>query len=126
MLFLLSLAVLSGFSQTYNVIIQYSFKHIEEGYDHPNKIIVYVYNVKAGESGSKKESETNALRIPISAGMHTVKIENWAYYNDKWELHSKANNYSFDLINSERIDVHHHLNIKLIYDLDNGALLTYK
>ena len=123
---LFSLFVLSGFSKNYMLIVQCSFKNIEAGYDHQNKSIIYLDGRKIRESDIHKESETSSTRVPVPEGEHTIKVENWAFYNDKWELHSKENNYSFYLINSERINVHHHLNIKLIYDLDNGAQLTYQ
>lgn len=130
MKFLFSLFMaLSAFSATaadFNLTVSFSFKGIEEGYDHKNKIIVYIDGEKAGESSVKFESEPNSVRVPISGGPHTVKIENWALYQGDWELHSKENEYSFDLINTEDINVRKNTKITLVYDLDNGTTIKIK
>ena len=122
--FLFSLTVFCGFSESYYLTIRYSFTKIESGYDHKNKVIVYVDGDKERESVPKIESEENSVRVKVSEGSHDIKIEDWVFYKDNWELHSKANSYSFDLINTKTVDMDRNKTMIIIYDLDTGPEIT--
>jgi hypothetical protein len=121
---------LIGFSQSdpekFSVNIAYSFKNIEAGYDHVNKIIVYVDGREAGQSKPKNQSDRNSLKIQVTKGKHEIKVENWAYYNDQWELHDTENGYSFDLINTETMNVTKNKSMIIVYDLDEGVDVSVK
>jgi hypothetical protein len=118
--------VLNSFSADRTLFINFSFTGIEEGYDHENKIIVYVDGRKTDESSVRSQSKNNFCRIKIPQGKHTIKVENWAYYDGNWELHDKANGYSQTLINTESIDIKKNMVMRILYDLDNGVEVSVK
>jgi hypothetical protein len=121
---LCSLTVFTGFSKTYYLTIYYTFKNIETGYDHTNKVKVYVDDTKERESVPKIESVENSVRVELSEGSHDIKIENWVLYKDNWELHNKANSYSFDLINTKTVVMDRNKTMTIVYDLDSGPEIT--
>ena len=123
---LLTLTALSGFSKDYLLTVRFSFKGIEEGYDHTNKIVVYIDDEKAAESTNLLQSEPNSVRVNIAEGKHTVKVENWAYYQGTWELHDKEHGYSQDLISTSDITVKKNVMMRILYDLDNGVEVSVK
>lgn len=79
--------IFKGYStdKMYSLIIAYTFGNIEQGYDHTNKIIVYVDGNRVTESVPEVESVANAVRILLKSGTHKVKVENWVLYKGKWE-----------------------------------------
>ena len=104
------------------VKIDYIFKNVESGYDHKNKIVVYVDGDKIGESGVKLESEKNTYNFEIKAGTHDIKIVNFALYEGKWEEHTSDNNYSYDcIVELDNQKITKSISISIVFDLDESA-----
>ncbi len=125
MCFLISVSghtVMAQESKPVKLSVSYTFKGIVEGYDHQNKIEVYIDGTLAGTSEVKKESEKNSVTITTSKGKHEVKVINYAFYEGNWEEHTIANNYSQDCIYTEMMNLHKKSNkLVLLFDIDNGT-----
>ncbi len=104
--------------------IAYTFKGVVDGYDHKNKIQVYVDGTLVGESYAKKETEPNSYSISVPKGKHDIKIINLAFYEGRWEEHTEANNYSFDCIVDDEFNLAKNSKLSIVFDLDSGV--TYK
>ncbi|MDZ4847268.1 MAG: hypothetical protein SH857_17180 [Chitinophagales bacterium] len=100
------------------VTVKYSFKGIEEGYDHDTRTEVYIDDELKGTSTVKKESQSNAVAVTTSKGKHTIRIINQAQYDGVWEDHAIANDYSIDCMYEAEINVKKSLTIELLFDLD--------
>lgn len=102
--------------------VKYYFENVEEGYDHLNKTEVYIDGVLAGTSTVRKETDDNVVICKTTKGNHHIRIINYAYYKDVWEVHDKENNYSIDCKYEGTIDLKKKRNkIKLEFDLDSGT-----
>ncbi len=104
--------------------INWAFKNIEPGYDHLNKIVLFVEGFNKLESSAKNENESNSYAVKIPAGNYSVKIVNYALYNGNWEEHSIANKYSIDCIFERVMNITSDTVIDLEFDLDNET--TYQ
>lgn len=100
------------------ITVKYSFKGIEEGYDHDTRTEVYIDDELKGTSTVKKESQANSVSVSTSKGKHTIRIVNQALYDGVWEDHTIANNYSIDCLYEADITVKKSLTIQLLFDLD--------
>lgn len=119
-------AALAKKSKTITVKIDYIFKNVESGYDHKNKMVVYVDGNKIGESASKLETERNTYSFNISSGKHDIKIVNYAYYEGKWEEHTEDNGYSYDcIVELKNQQINKSTTISIVFDLDESGP-TYK
>lgn len=108
-------------SKATQVKIDYIFKNVVEGYDHKNKIIVYVDGRKVGESGTKLETEKNTFSFDITPGTHDIKIVNMAYYENKWEEHTLDNGYSYDcIVELDNKVIKKSIAISIIFDIDKS------
>ncbi len=106
------------------IIIKWSFKNIVEGYDHDNKIIVFIDGKQVKESSVKKESEPNTLKVKVKKGNHNIKIMNYASYEGKWEEHTVSNDYSIDCSYEKNMEIKKKTTITLVFDIDSGTSST--
>ena len=100
------------------VTVKYSFKGIEEGYDHDTRTELYIDDELAATSTVKKESKPNSVTAVTTKGKHTIRVINQALYEGAWEDHTIANNYSIDCLYEAEINVKKTLTIQLLFDLD--------
>jgi len=108
------------------ITITYSFKSIEDGYDHLTKTLVYIDGVFITESKPHKQSVETKISFNIKPGSYKIEIINYAYYDGKWEVHSKENNYSLDCFYEGNIKLKKKLKINIVFDLDNGTFTKIK
>ncbi len=101
------------------ITVKYSFKGIEEGYDHDTRTELYIDDELAATSTVKKESKPNSVTAVITKGKHNIRIVNQALYEGTWEDHTIANNYSIDCLYEAEINVKKTLTIQLLFDLDS-------
>ena len=95
------------------LVIKYSFKGIEEGYDHNSKAVISIDGEEVYTSRVHKESSSQTVTLKVPMG--------------KWEEHSIDNNYSFDCAVDEtfRASKKKHT-LTIVFDLDKGVDFIYK
>lgn len=101
--------------------VDWSFKNIEEGYDHLSRIDVYVDGQKFSESQSAPQSRPGHLNLDLPEGKHEVKVIALAMWEGQWEEHVIANDYSIDCLWEGSVSGGKPL--KLVFDLDNGTIV---
>lgn len=119
-LLILSLLMLStSFSMGKGKLtINYSFSHIEEGYDHIAKCQVYIDGVLVEETKQHKQSVDQSFRLKIPKGKHHFRIVILALYEGNWEEHIISNDYSTDAYYEGDLDFHKKNELTLAFDLD--------
>lgn len=102
-LVLLHFVFFSAFAQN-SVRITWDFKNIEPGFDHQNKIVVFIDNQPIAESETFLESEVGTLnfRMP-SSKFYKIRIVNYAWTDGEWEEHMISNKYSIDCIYEKNV-----------------------
>lgn len=115
---------LSSFSQGKSKLsIDWQFTGIIEGYDHDSKVEVYLDGVLVKTSTVSKQSKKNTVSIATSKGQHHIRIVNLAFYENKWEEHSHANEYSLDAIYENDLKLKKKNKISLIFDIDKEIVI---
>jgi hypothetical protein len=112
--------------KTGKLTITWEFKGVEEGYDHKNRIVVYIDGEEEGTSSSMVQTKKNSYTISPSLGNHDVRIVNWALYDGTWEEHTIANNYSVDCLWEDNIKIKKKTNVYLVFDLDDETTAKVK
>lgn len=102
------------------LLIKWEFKNVNEGYDHQNKMIVYVDGEKVGESTVTKQTTSNSMKVKAEKGNHKIRLENWALYEGTWELHSVENNYSHDFFWEEQVKLKKKMTFSVVFDINDG------
>lgn len=120
-----ALLVLSLFScltlmagKTVKLTIKWTFEHVQEGYDHENKMLVYVDGKSVGESSVFKETDKGTYELEVTKGKHDVKIHNYSFYEGKWDIHTKENNYSVDAFYEGTINMATNTTINMVFDIN--------
>jgi glutaredoxin-related protein len=98
--------------------VTWIYKNVEEGYDHDNRMEVFVDGKKVGTSDIFKESKKGTMTVMVPAGEHEITIENYAYYEGNWELHSIENNYSVDSFYTTNLMFKKKRYINLVFDIE--------
>ena len=96
-----------------------NFKAINtiEGYDHISRMGVYCDGKLIQYSTEKKQSIPNSVTISVPRGNHTIKCVLEAKYNDKWELRTIANDYSFDWIVEKDMKIKKKQKMDITFDI---------
>jgi hypothetical protein len=101
--------------------ITWIYTNIEEGYDHTNRMEVYVDGEKVGTSSSLLESEKGSYTVYVQPGDHEIRLENHTLYEGTWELHSLENNYSIDAFYTGNFNFKKKKRkIDLVFDIETG------
>jgi hypothetical protein len=120
----LFLVLLTGFitltcgAKNLHFTIRWKFSNIVEGYDHGNKIQVYIDDNLTGESQEVKESEFGEFSCSVSKGNHQIRIVNWTHYGEQWEEHTLANEYSIDAMLEDEHAFSRSVTLQIVWDLD--------
>lgn len=101
--------------------INYSFTHIETGYDHQTKCLVYIDGKLVMESEERPQSESTVLKLKVPKGTHHVRIVMMALYEGSWEEHSIDNNYSTNAFFDKNMNLVKKNAITLVFDLDEDS-----
>lgn len=102
--------------------VKWSFKNIVDGYDHDTKTELYVDGRLLATSTVTKESKPNSVSADVTAGMHQIRVVNYAMYEGNWEVHSISNNYSIDCLYEESINCNKKKNtVVLEFDINSGT-----
>jgi hypothetical protein len=103
--------------------IDWQFTGIIEGYDHDSKVEVYIDDVLTATSTISKQSKKNSVTVITTRGTHKVRIVNFALYENQWEEHSQANDYSLDAIYDSNLILKKKNKISLIFDIDKEIVI---
>jgi hypothetical protein len=103
--------------------IDWQFTGIIEGYDHDSKVEVFIDDVLAATSTVSKQSKKNSVTVIATRGTHKVRIVNFALYENQWEEHSHANDYSLDAVYDSNLMLKKKNKISLIFDIDKEIVI---
>ena len=103
---------------------RYTTVGILKGYDHTSKLIVYEGQNIIGESVAKKESEGNSITISLPNGIHNIRAVLNSKYEDKWEEHLIANEYSLDCLFDQPVEINGKKVITLVFDIKNEKTIV--
>ncbi|HET8963102.1 MAG TPA: hypothetical protein VFM99_04350 [Chitinophagales bacterium] len=115
-------------AQNAKLTVKYSFKGLVEGYDHTSKTTLFLNGKELCTSDEQKQSKPMTFTCEVAPGTYTVRIVNYAYYENVWEEHTIANNYSIDAVYELEMTFKKKkkYTIGLLFDLDNGTSLSKK
>lgn len=115
------------FAQDGKLTIKWTYLNVVEGFDHENKIAVWIDGNRVGESGSYKETETGTYNLTVPTGMHRIKVIGYAYYEGQWEEHTIENDYSVDAIVEEDYSFAKKNTLTIAWDIDmEKTKITFK
>jgi len=114
---LISMPALAG--KTARLTVNWNFTNVIEGYDHNNKMVIYVDDKMLGESPEYLQSNKSSFSVDVPKGKHRLKIENYAYYGGKWELHRKTNGYSVDAYYENEVTFGASNALEMVCDIDS-------
>lgn len=103
----------------YPMQISWQFINIEEGYDHPSCMLVFVDDVEVGISPQAVESIGGVFEVKIPKGQHRIRIVNQSLIKGVWQDHTIVNNYSVDAVYERSMEVKKGWKVTLVIDLNN-------
>ncbi|MNK01878.1 hypothetical protein D3C87_196910 [compost metagenome] len=103
----------------YPMSISWKFIHVEKGYDHRSRMVVYVDDLKYGVSPESIESSGAFYELRIPKGEHTVRIVNQSFVNGVWQDHTILNNFSVEAVYEKKVHVKKAVQVVLVIDLNN-------
>ncbi len=106
--------------------VGWRFANTVQGYQHDNRVDVYVDGNKVLQSTVKSEAKPNKLKLDLKPGPHQVRFVNLALYDGNWEEHTVENDYSVDCIWEIDVPDVHPKSIDLVCDIDAEATYTLK
>lgn len=112
--------------KTRTVTVQYKFDNTNEGFDHLNRVVVYVDYQKHTTSKAQKQSIPGKVTFTVPEGEHHIRIVSEAFYEGVWEERTVANNYSIDCEYSNTLKIRKNRKITLVFDLDEGTKVKEK
>ncbi len=110
------MAVMAAKSVT--LTIKWTFEEVVEGYDHENKMLVTIDGKSMGESKVFKETDHCTFVIEVPKGKHDIKIQNYSFYEGKWDIHTKENQYSVDARYENTLDLTKNTVIDMVFNVD--------
>lgn len=113
-------------NKSVSLTIDYKFLNIEEGYDHLNKIVVYIDGEEVGSSKEQVQSKPGRFTTVVSKGKHEVSVMFMAYYEGVWEEHTIENNYSYDCFVEISENFKKSKKLSIVVDLDSGVTFKVK
>jgi len=103
------------------VRVEFSFANVEEGYDHMNKMVAFLDGEQIAESSALYETMQNSFSFQVPKGIHTLRLMNFAFYNDAFEEHTSENGYSYDCMYEISRNFNKKINIEILFDLDSSG-----
>lgn len=105
-----------------DLVVSWSFKNIQEGYDHEARMDVFVDGSKVAESPSALQSAGGKMKVSLPRGDHDVRLVAMALYEGTWEEHTIDNEYSIDCEWSGSVNGNKKkTKVGLVFDIDEGT-----
>lgn len=102
--------------------VTWTFTNVQAGFDHENKMMLFVDGQKMDESEVFRESQVGKMIVRVPKGSHTIAIENYALYGGQWELYIRENDYSLDAYFSKNIPFSKRKHkIHLVFDIESAS-----
>ena len=117
---LIGFLIITGFaSAADNFTVQWNFINVIDGYDHDNKIQVFIDGKLQAESEVFKQTKVGKVSMTVTPGSHQIRIVDLALYEGKWEEHSIENDYSIDANYEAEHNFKKKSNtLKIVWDID--------
>lgn len=106
-----------------SLTLSWTFTHVEEGYDHLNKMQVYANGELVGESPEAHQTEKQSFTVQVPDEAFELRVVNLALYEGNWEEHTVENNYSIDCTFEQSLAARKKHKFKVLYDVDSGATI---
>lgn len=103
----------------YPIEINWRFINVEQGYDHPSRMLVFVDDVKYGVSPQTVESIGGTFAVKIPKWGHRIRIVNQSFVDGMWQDHTIVNDYSVEAIYEKALEIKKSIQVTLVIDLNN-------
>lgn len=103
----------------YPMKVDWRFIHVEQGYDHVSRMLVYVDDIEYGISPQSVESKGGIFTVKIPKGSHRIRIVNQSYLNGVWQDHTIVNNYSVEAVYEKALEIKKSVRVTLVIDLND-------
>lgn len=103
----------------YPIEINWKFIHVEQGYDHPSRMLVFVDDIEYGISPQSVESTGGIFTVKIPRGEHRIRIVNQSFLNGVWQDHTILNNYSVEAVYERPLEIKKRIRVTLVIDLND-------
>lgn len=103
----------------YLMKIDWSFIHVEAGYDHLSRMLVFVDDREYGISPQSLESKGGTFLLKVPKGSHRIRIVNQSFVNGVWQNHTIVNNYSVEAVYEKAVEIRKSVHVTLIIDLND-------
>ncbi len=117
----LLLFVMISFTNWSQMTIEWRFLNVEDGYDHINKMKIYIDGEYHGETDECNQLDWCTYEFPLSKGNHNIKLLNMSLFEGVWEEHLIENNYSVDAVLEKSVKMKKKAKLKMEIDLDNSG-----
>jgi len=108
----------------YPMEIHWKFIHVEEGYDHPSRMLVFVDDIEYGTSTQSVESNGGTFALKIPKGQHRIRIVNQSFLDGVWQDHTIVNDYSVEAVYEKAVEVKKVVRVTLVIDLNNEETIN--
>lgn len=116
------LGSLFSFAQSsVDVTLKWKFLNVIDGYDHLNKMEIYVDGNLISASPEFYETTLAEHTFKVPTGKHKVEFKNFAYYDGEWEAHTLDNDYSVEGIYSETRNFSKPDVVVITWDIDESS-----
>ncbi|WP_343631079.1 hypothetical protein [Fluviicola sp.] len=102
------------------VVLEWKFKGIEPGYDHPNRSKVTVDGVDLPASDSCRQSSGGTYSLKLSKTVHRIRLVNEAYYKGRWVEHTFENGFSINAICEFEVNAKEVSKVLIEFNLNNS------
>ncbi len=120
---LLFALMVPSFAAAKSITASVIYLNVNEGFDHENRMLVFVDGQQVAETGVKMESQLNTVKFKLPKGAQVVRLVNFARYEGNWEEHTVENDYSMDCLIEVPVAPKAPKRIDLVCDIDAGARL---
>jgi hypothetical protein len=108
----------SVYSKDKTVFIEWTFQGVLEGFNHLNRIQIFVDGIALPPSQEVFQSDLGNYVLRVSKGIHQIKLINEAYCKGKWQEHTFNNEFSIDARCEFELNPLNLSKIQVVFDLD--------
>ena len=98
--------------------LSYAFTGIKEGYNHQEKVDLYLNDKLIYSGPAAAMDEKRAMDVSLPPGTWELRLESWVWYDEQWEAQTVANGYNIDAVWTSTIKVKKKKNLKIDLEFD--------